>query len=57
MRRYELSDAEWQAIAHLFPANGCRGDQWADHRTALNGVCCKFRAGVAWRDVPERYGP
>ena len=22
----------------------------------LNGIVWKFRAGVAWRDVPERYG-
>ncbi len=24
---------------------------------ALNGIVWKFRAGVAWRDAPERYGP
>lgn len=57
MRRYELSDIEWGLVAGLFPANGRRGGQWADHRTVLNGICFKFRAGVAWRDVPERYGP
>ncbi|GAA4098439.1 hypothetical protein GCM10022214_73690 [Actinomadura miaoliensis] len=22
----------------------------------LNGIVFKFRSGVAWRDVPERYG-
>lgn len=27
-----------------------------DDRTVLNGIVWKFRAGVAWRDVPERYG-
>ncbi len=27
-----------------------------DDRTMLNGIVWKFRAGVAWRDVPERYG-
>ncbi|MEU7116804.1 transposase [Streptomyces sp. NPDC046182] len=26
-------------------------------RTMLNGIVWKFRAGVAWREVPERYGP
>lgn len=57
MRRYELSDAEWAIVSGLFPANGRRGGQWADHRIILNGICFKFRAGVAWRDVPERYGP
>lgn len=57
MRRYELSDSEWPAVVGLFPPNGRRGGQWADHRTVLNGICFKFRAGVAWRDVPDRYGP
>lgn len=57
MRRYELSDVEWEIVSGLFPTNGRRGGQWADHRTILNGICFKFRAGVAWRDVPERYGP
>lgn len=28
-----------------------------DDRTGLNGIVWKFRAGEAWRDVPERYGP
>lgn len=27
-----------------------------DDRTVLNGIVWKFRTGVAWRDVPERYG-
>ncbi|MGY1502825.1 transposase [Streptomyces sp. QTS52] len=25
-------------------------------RTILNGIVWKFRTGVAWRDVPDRYG-
>ncbi|MBA8953794.1 transposase [Actinomadura namibiensis] len=28
----------------------------ADDRRVLNGIVWKFRAGAAWRDVPERYG-
>ncbi|MFE5739191.1 transposase [Streptomyces celluloflavus] len=27
-----------------------------DGRKILNGIVWKFRTGVAWRDVPERYG-
>ncbi|MFD4318998.1 IS5 family transposase [Streptomyces sp. NPDC058548] len=27
-----------------------------DDRRMLNGIMWKFRAGVAWRDVPDRYG-
>lgn len=57
MKRYELSDVEWSLISQLFPSTGGRGGQWTDHRLILNGICFKFRAGLAWRDVPERYGP
>ncbi|MFI6512073.1 IS5 family transposase [Streptosporangium sp. NPDC050855] len=56
MRRYELTDAEWQALEPLLPASRM-GRPRADDRRILNGIVWKFRAGVAWRDVPERYGP
>ncbi|MET8680490.1 transposase [Streptomyces sp. NPDC004647] len=32
------------------------GSPRLDDRTVLNGIVFTFRAGVAWRDVPERYG-
>ncbi|GAA3398833.1 hypothetical protein GCM10017752_64240 [Streptomyces roseoviridis] len=34
-----------------------RGRKRLDDRRILNGIVWKFRTGVAWRDVPERYGP
>lgn len=34
-----------------------RGRKRLDDRRALNGIVWKCRTGVAWRDVPERYGP
>ncbi|GAB2745159.1 transposase [Streptomyces bullii] len=34
-----------------------RGRKRLDDRTVLNGIVWKFRAGAAWWDVPERYGP
>ena len=55
-RRYELSDFEWSIIEPLLP-NKPRGVPRADDRRVLNGIVWKFRTGVAWRDVPERYGP
>ncbi|WP_143590901.1 transposase [Thermoactinospora rubra] len=36
--RHELSDALWNKIAPLLPANVRPGGQWADHRTVINGV-------------------
>ncbi|MFJ8310987.1 MULTISPECIES: transposase [unclassified Streptomyces] len=32
------------------------GRKRSDDRRVLNGVVWKFSIGVAWRDVPERYG-
>jgi transposase len=55
-RRHELTDAQWDLIRDLFPAQG-RGGKWADHRTAFNGALWRLRTGAPWRDLPERYGP
>ena len=38
MRRYELTDEQYELIRDLLPANGRRGGQWNDHRTTLNGM-------------------
>ncbi|PJN32492.1 hypothetical protein CG747_41900 [Streptomyces sp. CB02959] len=57
VRRHELTDAQWQKIEALLPANGKPGGQWADHRTVINGVLFRARTGVPWPDLPERYGP
>ncbi|MFJ6742924.1 IS5 family transposase [Streptomyces sp. NPDC091279] len=56
MRRHELSDAEWDLIGPLLP-RPVLGRPRLDDRTVLNGIVWKFRTGVPWRDVPERYGP
>ncbi|WP_432125274.1 IS5 family transposase, partial [Streptomyces sp. C10-9-1] len=56
MRRHELSDAEWDLIRPLLP-RPTLGRPRLDDRMVLNGIVWKFRTGVPWRDVPERYGP
>ncbi|MFC8230703.1 IS5 family transposase [Streptomyces sp. NPDC057287] len=55
-RRHELTDAEWDFVQPLLPRKSM-GRPRLDDRRMLNGIMWKFRAGVAWRDVPERYGP
>jgi len=55
VRRHELTDVEWEFIRPLLPRPR-RGRSRLDDRRILNGIVWKFRAGVAWRDVPERYG-
>jgi transposase len=56
VRRHELTDAQWEKIAPLLPANGRPGGQWANHRKVINGILFRARTGVPWRDLPDRYG-
>ena len=56
MRRYELTDEQFEMIHDLLPANGKRGGQWNDHRVTLNGIFWILHSGAQWREMPERYG-
>jgi transposase len=56
MRRYELTEEQYELIADLLPRNGRRGGQWNDHRTTLNGIFWILHTGAQWREMPERYG-
>lgn len=59
MSRTELlTDAQWELIAPLMPTSrGRRGRPFADHRTVMEGIIYRYRCGIAWRDLPERFGP
>jgi len=57
MRRYELTDSQWEQIKDLFPKNNRRGRPWKDHRRILNGIFWILCSGASWRDLPERYAP
>jgi len=58
VRRGQITDRAWEQIESLLPREGGkRGGQWRDHRTVINGILWKLRAGSPWRDLPERYGP
>jgi len=59
MRRYELTDSEWERIAKYFPekAEGTPGRPTKPNRPIVNGIVWIARSGAPWRDLPERYGP
>ena len=58
MRRYELSDAQWDQISDLFPVKESgRGRPARPHRDMLNAMLWVLFSGAAWRDLPERFGP
>ena len=59
LRRYELTDQEWNRIKDLLPPekSGKRGRPSKDNRMILNAMLWIARSGAPWRDLPERYGP
>ena len=59
IRRYELTDAEWERLQPYFPERqmGDKGRPKREPREMLNGIFWIARSGAAWRDLPERYGP
>ncbi|WP_448457152.1 IS5 family transposase, partial [Mycolicibacterium sp. XJ766] len=53
-----LSDAQWDLIADLLPVRtGKRGRPFSDARSMVEGIIYRYRCGIAWRDVPEVFGP
>jgi transposase len=38
-------------------SDGKRGRPWRDHRQVLEGIIYRFRTGIAWRDLPDSFGP
>ena len=56
-RSAELSEAAWARIEPLMPQAEGRSRPWCDHRQVVEGIVFRYRTGVAWRDLPERFGP
>ena len=57
VKRYELSDAQWERIKDLLPGKaGDPGRTGKDNRLFVNGVLWVLRSGAHWHDLPERYG-
>ena len=57
MRRYALRDDQRDRVKDLFPGKqGDRGATAADNRFFVEAVLDRYRAGIPWRDMPERFG-
>ena len=53
-----LSDAQWELIAPMLPTRtGRQGRPFSDARTMVEAIINRYRCGIAWRDLPEVYGP
>ena len=57
MTRYGLRDDQWERIKDLLPGKpGDAGVTARDNRRFVEAVVYRYRAGIPWRDLPERFG-
>jgi transposase len=57
MRRYGLRDDEWVRIEAMLPGRaGHVGVTARSNRLFVEAVLYRYRAGIPWRDLPERFG-
>ncbi|MFJ2178840.1 IS5 family transposase [Streptomyces sp. NPDC087851] len=54
--RLVITDAMWDRIEPLMPADPVRGRRWADHRQTLEAIAWKYRTCSPWRDLPGELG-
>lgn len=57
MRRYALTNEQWEKIEPLL--SGKKEDVGVtakDNRLFVEAVLYRYRSGIAWRDLPERFG-
>ena len=56
-RRYSLRDDQWKRIEGLLPGReGSVGVTAKDNRLFVEAVLYRYRAGIPWRDLPQRFG-
>ncbi len=56
-RRYGLREDEWERMHNLLPGRAETVRVTArDNRLFVEAVLYRYRAGIPWRDLPERFG-
>ena len=57
MHRYGLRDDQWDRIMNLLPGRaGSVGVTARANRLFVEAVLYRYRAGIPWRDLPDRFG-
>jgi transposase len=57
VRRYGLRDDQWARMKDLLPGrDGVVGRPAMNNRLFVEAVLYRYRAGIPWRDLPERFG-
>lgn len=56
-KRYALRDDQWSRVKDLLPGRQeTVGVTAKDNRLFIDAVLYRYRAGIPWRDLPERFG-
>ncbi|SDY22203.1 transposase, partial [Acinetobacter kyonggiensis] len=56
-KRYALRDDQWEQIKDLLPGRtGTVGVTAKDNRLFVEAILYRYRSGIPWRDLPERFG-
>src|SRR5699024_172836 len=54
----QFTNAQWERVEPLLPTNeGRKGRPFGDSRRVVEGIIYRYRTGIPWRDLPDRYGP
>jgi transposase len=57
MRPHELRDDQWDLIKDNLPGRaGSVGVTAANNRLFVDAVLHRYRTGIPWRDLPDRFG-
>jgi transposase len=57
VRRYGLRGEQWEQSKHVLPGRAeTVGGTAKDNRLFVEAVISRSRAGIPWRDLPERFG-
>ncbi|WP_373686160.1 IS5 family transposase [Acinetobacter sp. YH12103] len=56
-KRYALKDEQWEQIKDLLPGRmGTVGVTAKDNRLFVEAALYRYRSGIPWRDLPQRFG-
>jgi transposase len=57
VKRYGLREEQWERIEELLPGRGeTVGVTAKNNRLFVEAVIYRYRSGIPWRDLPERFG-
>jgi transposase len=57
MKRYALREDQWERIKNVLPGRADSvGVTAKNNRLFVEAVLYRYRTGIPWRDLPERFG-